>query len=343
MEIQTRKWLLQDSSMSGQSSDHLPLQSCDHHTCSASSSSSYIPSSYDTPYGEAIRALTQICNVHIPTIECVDAVMVKAMLHVISCPSSSSSVINSSQFLPPAPISPVFNRRKQSTSSFKTYRPSLGPRIRLSGRNQTDSMLKRSIALLRKLNTDREEEQTSSSSTHLHHIISERLRREKLNESFYALRSLLPPGTKRDKASVLAVATEYYTCLEAQVSELSQRNQTLEGDLLLQKAAAEVAIWGSFNQTTDVGIVHLGESFPGVARMMDLVVIRRGEASILDMVTDLLEFLKKEQKIILISVEASTKLVDSTPVNCIVSRLIMEGVEWEEAAFQEDVRRVFSQ
>lgn len=54
--------------------------------------------------------------------------------------------------------------------------------------------MKRMLALLRTIRPQMQE--IRSSSTQLHHMISERKRREKLNESFEALRALLPPGIK---------------------------------------------------------------------------------------------------------------------------------------------------
>eukprot|EP01018_Ginkgo_biloba_P021750 Gb_15442 [translate_table: standard] len=69
---------------------------------------------------------------------------------------------------------------------------------------------------------------TGVSSSQVHHMISERKRREKLKESFQALRSLLPPSTRKDKASVLASTREYLGSLLSRVEELNKRNQQLE-------------------------------------------------------------------------------------------------------------------
>lgn len=59
-------------------------------------------------------------------------------------------------------------------------------------------MLKRAISYYRSLNIARREHSLAGrpSSNQLHHMMSERKRREKINESFQALRALLPPGTK---------------------------------------------------------------------------------------------------------------------------------------------------
>jgi hypothetical protein len=59
-------------------------------------------------------------------------------------------------------------------------------------------------------------------------MISERKRREKLNDSFHALRTVLPPGSKKDKTSILIIAREYVTSLKSKVCELEEKNQALQ-------------------------------------------------------------------------------------------------------------------
>uniref|UniRef100_M8CPZ0 Putative transcription factor bHLH041 n=1 Tax=Aegilops tauschii TaxID=37682 RepID=M8CPZ0_AEGTA len=75
---------------------------------------------------------------------------------------------------------------------------------------------------------DEEAAPPAPTSSQLHHMISERRRRERLNESFEALRGLLPPGSKKDKATVLANTLDYMNILIAQISELEARNRNLE-------------------------------------------------------------------------------------------------------------------
>ncbi|CAO2205267.1 unnamed protein product [Urochloa humidicola] len=66
----------------------------------------------------------------------------------------------------------------------------------------------------------------------LQHMFSERKRREKLNDSFHALKAVLPPGSKKDKTSILIRAREYVRSLESRVSELEEKNRLLESRLL---------------------------------------------------------------------------------------------------------------
>ncbi|WVZ72669.1 hypothetical protein U9M48_021089, partial [Paspalum notatum var. saurae] len=66
----------------------------------------------------------------------------------------------------------------------------------------------------------------------LQHMFSERKRREKLNDSFHALKAVLPPSAKKDKTSILIRAREYVRSLESKVSELEEKNRLLESRLL---------------------------------------------------------------------------------------------------------------
>ncbi|CAD5196922.1 unnamed protein product [Musa acuminata subsp. malaccensis] len=60
------------------------------------------------------------------------------------------------------------------------------------------------------------------------HVLSERKRREKLNEKFLVLRSLIPSVSKVDKASVLDDTIEYLKDLERRVQELESCRGSVE-------------------------------------------------------------------------------------------------------------------
>ncbi|CAI0400722.1 unnamed protein product [Linum tenue] len=59
------------------------------------------------------------------------------------------------------------------------------------------------------------------------HVMAERRRREKLNERFIVLRSLVPFVTKMDKASILGDTIEYLKQLRSKIQELEARNRQL--------------------------------------------------------------------------------------------------------------------
>ncbi|KAK3014718.1 hypothetical protein RJ639_008388 [Escallonia herrerae] len=285
-----------------------------------------------SPVQQAIQALSQIRNVQFPTIEGEDAAMTRAMLTVISSSSSPSSS-SSSQ-----------SQRSQKASAFKSYRSTsaLAPITPMTTRARRENMLKRSIAFLSTLNLMRNQGQiqgTRPTSTQLHHMISERRRREKLNESFQALRSLLPPGSKRDKASVLCSTTEYMSSLKAQVAELSRRNLILEAQLP-RKEAVDQGSSGSSSERSNIQVTHVAES-TSEARIVDLRLSVRGvRGSMLDLVIRVLEFLKQAKNVTLVSVDAETQMVEANSMNRVTLRLQIEGVEWDEIVFQEAMIRV---
>nr|QDL88410.1 transcription factor EGL1-like isoform X1 [Cymbidium ensifolium] len=63
------------------------------------------------------------------------------------------------------------------------------------------------------------------------HVLSERRRREKLNEKFLTLRSLVPSISKVDKASILADTIEYLKELEKRVEELEFCREEIDTDM----------------------------------------------------------------------------------------------------------------
>ncbi|KAF8769768.1 hypothetical protein HU200_006378 [Digitaria exilis] len=168
-----------------------------------------------------------------PSADADDAAMAEAMLAVISASSSPST--------------------GTTATAFRAYNAAeLAPRTpwRRPGASGGQRMIKMGISILRRMHMLRfshgggggatamaqrahqqeEEEDTppAPTSSQLNHMISERRRRERLNESFEALRGLLPPGSKKDKATVLAKTLDYMNILVAQIADLEARNRTLE-------------------------------------------------------------------------------------------------------------------
>nr|BAE20057.1 bHLH transcription factor [Lilium hybrid division I] len=62
------------------------------------------------------------------------------------------------------------------------------------------------------------------------HVISERRRREKLNEKFLVLKSLVPSITKVDKASILGDTIEYLKELQRRIEELESCRKSVNHD-----------------------------------------------------------------------------------------------------------------
>ncbi|CAM0946180.1 unnamed protein product [Alopecurus aequalis] len=191
-------------------------------------------------------------HVHFPSAEADDVAMAQAMLTVISSSSTSSAMLTTSM-----PIVPGNHRARRSprrgttTTAFRAYNAALSPRMpRPASGAPGQRMIKMGMSILRRMHEyngqkrstrvtaqawreDDEETAAASAppaptSSQLHHMISERRRRERLNESFETLRGLLPPGSKKDKATVLANTLDYMNILMAQISELEAKNRSLQ-------------------------------------------------------------------------------------------------------------------
>ncbi|KAG5547206.1 hypothetical protein RHGRI_013022 [Rhododendron griersonianum] len=218
----------------------------------------------------------------------------------------------------------------QKPSAFKRFRSALGPStVTIRAGVRKPNIQKRAITFFRSLSLMRIQGRAQGSrpmsSTQLHHMISERKRREKLNDSFQALRSFLPPGTKKDKASVLASTTDYLASLKAQVEELTKRSRDLEEkvQLLATKKDHDQELSLSPDQRVDVRITQEAES-TSQARVIGLQVVLRGECNVMDLVTRILEFLRRVENASLLSVEADVQVVDSNPINIVRLRLRIE-------------------
>ncbi|KAF7146907.1 hypothetical protein RHSIM_Rhsim03G0231600 [Rhododendron simsii] len=318
-----------------------------------------------SPLHQAIQSFNQTRNFPFPTPETEEEAITKAILAVLSSPSPSASPSASSPQPSVAQNFPSFGRN--ATSAFNRYRPGFAhsSSTPMIARVRRSSMLKRAISFFRSLssmrNLGRVQVHGGSRPTEnqVYHMISERKRREKLNESFQALRSLLPPGTKvtrnsssitiltvKDKASVLSGTSEYLESLRSQVVELTRRNQVLEAQLLPKTKPLddqEGSDHESSYRRQDVKVVNVVAAEPSSsgAQIVDLfVVVRGGGCDILDLMIGILEFLKNDERVGFISVEADTKVEESISVNRVVSRLKIEGNEWDESTFQEAVEKV---
>lgn len=172
-------------------------------------SASFVPGSIqEAPVERAIRpttvsvpthqltmqAYSQRRNIFLPTPASEDAAMTRAMLAVMSSPSSSSSSYH--------PQNPSHrHQRNNPMNAFRAYDSALSPIVERRPSSFGENKTKRMLAFLRSIRPPMQEIRPTTNQ--LHHMISERKRREKLNESFEALRALLPPGSKVRRAFLL--------------------------------------------------------------------------------------------------------------------------------------------
>ncbi|KAJ1439865.1 Myc-type, basic helix-loop-helix [Sesbania bispinosa] len=287
-----------------------------------------------------LQALAQVTPTpsQFPTPETEHDAIMRAILNVISSPSHQHQTQQNWPYMV-HPEASAFMRYRSDRSSNMT--PQMGSNFR------RQSLMKRSFAFFRNLNFMRMRERiqtTRPSSTQLHHMISERRRREKLNENFQALRALLPPGTKKDKASILITAKETLSSLMTEIDKLSKRNQELMSLLPAKESTTEEKTKASSlssNERLNVQVSHVPESSSSEEQMVDLQVNVRGQISQVDILIRLLEFLKQVHHVSLVSMGANTHTEEGNALHQLTFRLrIIQGSEWDEAAFQEAVKRV---
>ncbi|XP_071722755.1 putative transcription factor bHLH041 [Rutidosis leptorrhynchoides] len=278
-----------------------------------------------------IQAFGQQQNMELPRSERENAAIAEALLHVFTsstCPpnSSSSSSVFSHRF--------SSGKNPRATSAFRNYSPKTSVLETRDGLSRM-SMFERAISYYSRWNAARRQQMLAGrpSTTQLHHMISERRRREKLNESFQALRSLLPPGTKKDKASVLTSTREYLSSLISQIAELRRRNQLLEAEkrVMPEKQVGELGEVGVSSERFSVGLTQISES-TSEERILDLQVRVRAHIPNVNLMIGILEFLKQDRNVNLMSMEANT--------HGATFRVIIEGSEWDKPAFEEAIRRI---
>ncbi|XP_066337259.1 putative transcription factor bHLH041 [Miscanthus floridulus] len=143
----------------------------------------------------------------------------------LSLPASTSLSCSPESSSAHAPESPA-----KTTGAFKHYARHLGPKRPQKPGACGQRMFKTAMSVLSKMHVAERYSQQQyyyqaaaaaaaeavqpPSVNQLQHMLSERKRREKLNDSFHALKAVLPPGSKKDKTSILIRAREYLKTLE---------------------------------------------------------------------------------------------------------------------------------
>ncbi|KAJ0816209.1 putative transcription factor bHLH family [Helianthus annuus] len=258
------------------------------------------------------QALIQFrANQLIPSREHEEAAITRAILAVITPP-------------PPPPSSHQLQALR-AASVFKRYQPYLGPK-RVHNRQNLKRRLHLFYKNLREVRAQQEDlmiHTTRPTGNQLHHMISERKRREKLNENFQALRSLLPPGSKKDKSSVLSNIKEYVVSLKSQVEELNKRNKILEVKHS-RKQILNQDSGGFSDERLNVRIIDVNESTLD-SRNVNLEVNVSGNLIISDLVVRVLEFMNQVENVTVMSIDAGTRTLETQVImNQVVLRLIIQ-------------------
>ncbi|WOL09066.1 hypothetical protein Cni_G17819 [Canna indica] len=294
-------------------------------------------SSLPHPVFSTMKAYSRYQNLLLPSPASDNAVVARAMLAVISSTCSSSATTTPKL----TRSSPSSSKQKQTpfgafmpyTAIFAAKSADITPRL------HGQKMIKMVIDLLKRMNmTSMISKSRPTTSNQLHHMISERRRRKKLNESFDALRILLPQGSKKDKASVLASAKNYLNSLKAQISKLEERNRLLESSTKLHQTQDCKEIKLDSNERVQV---HIGRPSASTSetQQINLIVLVREECNMIDVVRHVLECLKRKGDTALVAVEmeASTR---SPQTNVFIRASIILQVkasDFNESSLEEAV------
>ncbi|URD92063.1 hypothetical protein MUK42_32660 [Musa troglodytarum] len=107
------------------------------------------------------------------------------------------------------------------------------------------------------------------------HVEAERQRREKLNQRFYALRSVVPNVSRMDKASLLADAVAYIDELRTKVQAMESDKRRLRSEISALKEARATAKERTTSETATSGEVEVEVKLLGREAMIRVQCDRR--------------------------------------------------------------------
>ncbi|KAK1665266.1 hypothetical protein QYE76_053425 [Lolium multiflorum] len=244
-----------------------------------------------------------------------DEAIMRAMMAVMSSGS-------------PSPTSSASSRAQPFSRDSSMPQQAMAPHPRGGGNGGHHVMVKSSLAVSPEGSSSgsRGLQPESGNSGQLYHMMSERKRREKLNDSFLALRSLLPPCSKKDKTTVLTKAAGYLRTLEAQVSELEEKNSKLEKHI---PALEEDG--GTQQPRRQRAKVQISKASEEVVSLTVMVMV---ECDVVELVLRILECLRWMEQISVLSVDADT-YSPQVLLKAIASIKLRVDGDWNEASFHE--------
>lgn len=121
------------------------------------------------------------------------------------------------------------------------------PRSEFPSQNAGDgsnslSANKRMIEFLRKIQPAKMEPPEHDGERGHRHMINERMRREREKQNYLALHSMMPPGTKNDKNSIVKTAAKRIHELQCCKQELERKNYELESNLGLKNEGTKISV-----------------------------------------------------------------------------------------------------
>lgn len=176
-------------------------------------------------------------------------------------------------------------------------------------------------------------EETQLSAYQMQHMVLERRRRERLNTSFHSLWELLPPGSKKDKTSVLCKTASYMKTLKTEIYELEERNRALEEHAVLPVEVEEESI--NPNERVIVTITESSQTKPETHHQIDLVIMVRVHCDLIRVVLCVLECIKTMNAISLLSLDAIPNTQQFKLFATL--KLAIQGSSWDERTFKEAI------
>ncbi|CAL9097525.1 unnamed protein product [Musa acuminata var. zebrina] len=287
----------------------------DEHCRSSSSSSSLQSLSMDNITDSYVSNTMQTYNQHrsvrFPSSESEDAAITRAMMAVLSSSNSSSSAAS-----PPSVMS---NPQQQGQASlprlaFRSYDSVLAPHFELRKSSSGQKMLRNSILMLRSISSVKSEEQVEgrrSTSNQLHH---------------------------KDKASVLINTRNYLNTLRTQITELEEKNRSLETHL----CTGEARQGDGSAKSVKVQIIKPSEPTSDV-QQIDIRMTVSVECDIIELVLHVLECFKGLRAVTVAAVDACTY----SPRMHIYARanlkLQIKSCDWNEASLQEAMNKAIDE
>ncbi|KXG31616.1 putative transcription factor bHLH041 [Sorghum bicolor] len=267
-----------------------------------------------------------------------------------------------------APESPA----KTTTGAFKHYARHLGPKRPPKPGACGQRMFKTAMSVLSKMHVAARYSQQQyyyqaaaaaeaaqpPSVNQLQHMFSERKRREKLNDSFHALRAVLPPGAKKDKTSILIRAREYVRSLEAKVAELEEKNMSLESRLTRHdggrsKNGGSGGDDHDSGETTKVQVEITRAANEETTFTLTIAVRSSSPCNMTDVVVRTLQCLKEQigDGVSLVAMSTSTSggggagpaatgVKNASPRAVLTMQIKSPGIDWEEQPVKDAVAKV---